>query len=324
MRISSINQTTENSGGAGLRCPSKGSRTAPKQATTKAMTLFVNVASMNRKITVSAPETSQVQQLKQQIYKKLGIPEHVQSQLLLNGRALTPNSATLKAMGVTSFATLTLACGQVLGGSRSSRLINESDSDDDDNFQMPVNLLKDKASTSKIDTTKDEFVKQTNQSTVGATGNVDSDFNKEGGDTELHRANTLSQTTFGASDSAGLSYEWADTVKYAMDLLKNPMDGVFEMVRNGQSIKNARAKLTVKHGIPKLNEALEAIASTIPELKSRIESIGIDEPRFNHDILDFYLKFDQGNKGYLDYNEFSAYIAFICKELGIPMDEKTL
>ena len=55
-----------------------------------------------------------------------------------------------------------------------------------------------------------------------------------------------------------------------MDLLKNPMDGVTEMVRNGQSINNARAKLTVKHGIPKLNEALEAIASTIPELKSRI------------------------------------------------------
>ncbi len=73
-----------------------------------------------------------------------------------------------------------------------------------------------------------------------------------------------------------------------------------------------------------MNEALENIAETLPDLKAKIESIGIEEPRFNNDILDFYKKFDFGNKGFLSFSEFTAYISFICKELQIPMDEKTL
>ena len=73
-----------------------------------------------------------------------------------------------------------------------------------------------------------------------------------------------------------------------------------------------------------MNEALENIAETIPDLKAKIEMIGIEEPRFNNDILDFYTKFDFGSKGYLSFTEFTAYISFICKELQIPMDEKTL
>ncbi len=96
------------------------------------------------------------------------------------------------------------------------------------------------------------------------------------------------------------------------------------MVTEDKALSLARQKLNDTHSIPKVNDALANIAETIPELKTKIESIGIEEPRFNNDILDFYTKFDSDNKGYLSFAEFTAYISFICKELQIPMDEKTL
>ena len=73
-----------------------------------------------------------------------------------------------------------------------------------------------------------------------------------------------------------------------------------------------------------MNDALENIAEIIPDLKAKIEMIGNEVPRFNNDILNFYTEFDFGNKEYLRFTEFTAYISFICKELQIPMDEKTL
>ena len=96
------------------------------------------------------------------------------------------------------------------------------------------------------------------------------------------------------------------------------------MVSADKSIIQARQKLNDTHSIPRVNEALENIRETLPDLQAKIESIGIEEPRFNHDIRDFYKKFDFGNKGFLCFQEFTAYISFICKELQIPMDEMTL
>lgn len=37
-----------------------------------------------------------------------------------------------------------------------------------------------------------------------------------------------------------------------------------------------------------------------------------------------YEEFDVSNKGYLLYNEFLAYLSFICRELRISIDEKTM
>ncbi len=69
----------------------------------------------------------------------------------------------------------------------------------------------------------DDFVRQT-KSSVGATGNVDSDFTKE--DNEEQRALNHASEIFGLTDRPGLSYEWANVMSYAMEMLNNPIEGV--------------------------------------------------------------------------------------------------
>lgn len=83
----------------------------------------------------------------------------------------------------------------------------------------------------------DDFVKQS-KSNVGATGNVDSDFTKQA--TDQQQAIDHASEIYGASDKAGLSHDWANVISYAMELLKNPLAGVTEMVSNDESIIKAR------------------------------------------------------------------------------------
>ena len=110
-----------------------------------------------------------------------------------------------------------------MGGSR-SKLINDSSESEDDDFK-PASKAASMNLEAKADTTSkvagsDDFVRQSKGS-VGATGNMDSDFTKQGSDEQ--RAIDHASEVYGVTDKPGLSHDWANVISYATEMLKNPL-----------------------------------------------------------------------------------------------------
>lgn len=138
----------------------------------------------------------------------------------------------------------------------------------------------------------------------------------------LRRQDTIKENfNYVMSEGDGLLYEWANVKIYATEMQKNSTNEISELEQIEKSMSQAQEQLIEKYGIPKVNVALENIAEIIPDLKKKIGAeLEKSEVKFNEDILDWYTKFDVSKKGYLLYDEFLAYLQYICNKYTISID----